>query len=191
MFGIRAPGGILSTQAAQVDAYRFTRGLAWRLHQACLRVLDGAELAAVEPVSAGVVLQKARGHAVRARHVVLCTGYETQRWCPQRVARNRSSYAMVTDSLPRFPPAWRRLLLWESARPYLYARSTSDGRMTVGGEDDAVDIPARRDKRLNRKARRLREKMQALFPAALPATAFCWTGTFWPISFPLFQGSWC
>ena len=34
-------------------------------------------------------------------------------------------------------------MLWESARPYLYMRSTSDGRLLVGGEDDAIDIPAR------------------------------------------------
>ena len=55
-------------------------------------------------------------------------------------------------------------LFWETARPYLYARSTSDNRLLLGGEDDAVDIPAKRDARVEKKARSLLKRLHDLFP---------------------------
>jgi len=44
-------------------------------------------------------------------------------------------------------------MVWESARPYLYMRTTGDGRLLVGGDDDNIDIPARRDRRVEGKAK--------------------------------------
>ena len=50
--------------------------------------------------------------------------------------------------------------------------------LVVGGEDDAIDLPARRDKRVERKARKLAAKVQALFPSLTLQPAFAWAGTF-------------
>ena len=69
-------------------------------------------------------------------------------------------------------------MVWESARPYLYLRTTGDGRLLVGGEDDAVDIPARRDRRVDSKARTLQKKVRRLFPELDFVPAFSWAGTF-------------
>jgi len=69
-------------------------------------------------------------------------------------------------------------MVWESARPYLYMRSTRDGRLLVGGEDDAIDIPARRDSRVQKKQARLQAKLGKLFPGLDYVPAFAWAGTF-------------
>jgi glycine/D-amino acid oxidase-like deaminating enzyme len=69
-------------------------------------------------------------------------------------------------------------LLWESARPYLYLRSTGDGRLLVGGEDDDRDIPARRDRMVDRKAVTLQRKVARLLPHLKARQAFAWAGTF-------------
>lgn len=63
-------------------------------------------------------------------------------------------------------------LLWESSRPYLYLRSTGDGRLLVGGEDDDRDIPARRDRLVDRKAATLQRKVARLFPRLQAQSAF-------------------
>jgi len=68
--------------------------------------------------------------------------------------------------------------VWESARPYLYLRSTGDHRLLVGGEDDAVDVPARRDARVHGKARTLLRQVNRLFPELPLQPAFSWAGTF-------------
>ena len=95
------------------------------------------------------------------------------------MARNRSSYAVISDPLSEEALGFLSdTLLWETARPYLYARSTSDHRLLIGGEDDAVDIPAKRDARVEKKARTLLKRLHDLFPALETTPAFSWAGTF-------------
>jgi glycine/D-amino acid oxidase-like deaminating enzyme len=178
-YGIAAPGAILSTVAARMDPYRAAWGLLQRLPKAGAHVHDRTAIVTIEPRQRDVVLVTAEGMRVRARHVVVAAGYEAQAWLPRRIARNRSSYALVTDPVPggALGP-FARTLLWETARPYLYLRATVDGRLIVGGEDDAVDLPARRDRRVAAKAERLLRKAQALLPALPLRPAFAWGGTF-------------
>ena len=92
---------------------------------------------------------------------------------------NRSSYAYITDPVePARLGGLAKAMMWESARPYLYLRPTGDGRLVVGGEDDAIDIPARRDRRVERKTRKLMRRLQTLRPDLDLEPAFAWGGTF-------------
>ena len=79
--------------------------------------------------------------------------------------------AVLTETLAR-------TLVWETARPYLYLRTTADRRLLIGGEDDDVDIPARRDRRVDAKARRLMKRVAKLWPALDLTPTFAWAGTF-------------
>lgn len=178
-YGFSAPAAILSDLAASIDPYRMAHRLLARLQRNGMQVFDRTTISALRATSRGVVATTSDGVQVRCGHVVLAAGYANQQWLEQRVARNRSSYAFVTDPLPAeaLGPL-RRTMLWESARPYLYLRSTADLRLLVGGEDDALDIPARRDARVERKARRLADKLQRLFPQLALTPAFAWAGTF-------------
>jgi glycine/D-amino acid oxidase-like deaminating enzyme len=178
-YGFSAPGAILSTVAARMDPYLAAWGLLRRLCKAGGRVHDRAAVTAIEPRSRDVLLTTSEGFAIRARHVVVAAGYEGQAWLPRGLARNRSSYALVTDPVPGATlGSLARTLVWETARPYLYLRTTADGRLMVGGEDDAVDRPARRDRRVEAKAERLLHKARALFPGLPLRPSFAWAGTF-------------
>ena len=59
-----------------------------------------------------------------------------------------------------------------------HAGATGEDEDKGGGEDDAVDIPARRDRRVGAKAERLLRKATALFPDVPLRPAFAWAGTF-------------
>ena len=178
-YGVDAAGAILSTMAARMDPYRATRELLLRLARGGTRVHDRTTVASIEPRRGDVLLATSEGHRIRARHVVMAAGYEGQAWLPHRVARNRSSYAFVSEPMAREALGpFARTLFWETARPYLYARATSDARVLVGGEDDKVDVPARRDRRVGPKAERLLAKAAAAFPGVTLRPAFAWAGTF-------------
>lgn len=178
-YGIGASCALLTATAATVDPYRLTHGLLQRLMRSGVAVHDRTEICAIEPSTRGVELRTADGLALRARHCVLATGYEAQRHLPKRVAENRSSYALVTDPLPADTlGALRSTLVWESARPYLYVRPTHDGRLLIGGEDDRIDIPARRDRQVDAKARRLMKRVHRLWPELPLHPAYAWAGTF-------------
>lgn len=178
-FGFDAPCAILNRPAAGVDPYRLAYRLLVRLEKRGAGVFDRSHVETIETSARGVRLCTTDGHCIRARHVVLAAGYASQQWLRWKVARNRSSYAFVTDPIEAAALGpLRDTLLWESARPYLYLRSTPDGRLLVGGEDDAVDIPARRDARVDGKAHKLMKKVQKLFPHLPLQPTFAWAGTF-------------
>ncbi|WP_101927528.1 MULTISPECIES: NAD(P)/FAD-dependent oxidoreductase [Luteimonas] len=178
-FGFDAPAALLSRLGARVDPYRFAYRLLMRLEKRGAAVFDRTTIDAIQATSRGVVLETPAGLQLRAKHVVLAAGYANQRWLKPSVARNRSSYAFITDPIaPDVLGPLADTLVWESARPYLYLRSTGDGRLLIGGEDDHVDVPARRDARVEKKARTLLKKVAALWPDLELTPAFSWAGTF-------------
>lgn len=178
-YGLSAPAAILSSVAARVDPYRLASRLLRRMQRQGTRVFDRTQVSSVSANARSVQLATASGLSIRAKHAVIACGYESQRWLRQRVAQNRSSYAYMSDPVDRAELGWlANTLLWESARPYLYLRSTGDGRLLVGGEDDDRDIPARRDRRVERKAATLQRKVERLLPHLQARPAFAWAGTF-------------
>ncbi len=178
-FKIAAPVAILSRQAARLDPYRMAYRLLMRLHKAGTGVYDRTAVERIETSGRGIVLHTPDGHTVRAKHLVLAAGYANQHWLKQRVAQNRSSYAFITDPIEdALLGTLKNTMLWESARPYLYLRATGDGRLLVGGEDDAVDIPAKRDARVDKKAGILSKQVEKLLPHLPMTPVFAWAGTF-------------
>lgn len=178
-YGLTAPAAILSAVAARVDPYRLASRLLRRMQRQGTRIFDRTQVKSVQATTRSVKLLTTSGMTISAKHAVLANGYEAQCWLRQRVAQNRSSYAYISDPVDRADLGWlSNTLLWESARPYLYLRSTGDGRLLVGGEDDDSDIPARRDRRVDRKASTLHRKVARLLPHIAAAPAFAWAGTF-------------
>lgn len=178
-FGILAPLAILSSLAARMDPYRFTSKLLTMCVKEGAQVFDRTTVEGLVPTANGVRVQLGGKALVNARNVVIAAGYASQRWLKASVASNRSSYAFVTDPMTEQAlGALRETMIWESARPYLYLRTTGDGRVLVGGEDDAVDIAVKRDASVERKASRLVEKVKGAMPQLDLEPAFAWAGTF-------------
>jgi len=177
-FGIDAPAALLSAVAAQVDPYQLCHKLLARIISLGGYVHARSVLERFENVRGGVRAHLDSGNIVQCRHLVLASGYETQKWLNERVANNRSSYALISEPMPSELGALKNTLVWESARPYLYLRRTSDERLIVGGEDDTLDIALRRDLRVESKAARLVKRMHKLFPGLELKVAFAWAGTF-------------
>tara|TARA_R110000751_G_scaffold71404_4_gene144521 strand:- start:3332 stop:4552 length:1221 start_codon:yes stop_codon:yes gene_type:complete len=178
-YGFAAPGAILTQLAASIDPYRMAYQLFARLVERGGEVYDRTQMETMTPDDQGVTLTLTNGITLRCQYVVMAAGYESQAWLPESVAINRSSYALITD--PLSPEALGKLchtMVWESARPYLYLRTTSDGRLLVGGDDDDEDIPRRRDARVEEKAQGLAHKVEALWPKLDINPTFSWAGTF-------------
>jgi glycine/D-amino acid oxidase-like deaminating enzyme len=115
---------------------------------------------------------------IRAGHVVFATGYETQQFLKQKRVRLASSFAIASSAGTKFSKGREWPVIWESARPYLYVRSTVDGRIVAGGEDvDFVD-EAKRDELLASKTKTLEKKIRKMFPHFSWKLASAWTGTF-------------
>jgi glycine/D-amino acid oxidase-like deaminating enzyme len=125
----------------------------------------------------GVTLCTHDGLEVHGRHVVLCTGYELPKIVPLHGNRIISTWAIATR--PQADRIWpQRALIWEASAPYLYVRSTVDGRVICGGEDAEYSNSRRRDLRSEIKTSRLERKLDNLLPQLDARAAFTWTGCF-------------
>lgn len=177
-YGFDAAVALLTEVAGIIDPYQMAHRLLSKVRQVGGSVFDRSTMVSFKTSRRGVAVQLANDVTIRAGHLIIASGYESQPWLDQKVAHNRSTYAFVTDPIPGDLGALTDCLLWESARPYLYARRTGDGRLIVGGEDDAIDIPLKRDALVARKAEKLRKKIAGLFPGLAIEPAFAWAGTF-------------
>jgi glycine/D-amino acid oxidase-like deaminating enzyme len=177
-FGCRRPGAILSALGAQVDPFRLARALFQSGARHGVRMFARTKVETIEAAGEGLRAQVAGGHVVNAEHVVVCAGYESLKFLPQKVAEIHNTFALVTEPLKPADRAAHMPLIWERATPYMYVRDTADGRRIVGGEDLPFKSAAARESLLPRQIRRLSAKYEDLFSEGLPAIAYTWAGSF-------------
>ena len=178
-FGFTKPGALRSSQAAEVDSYRLTVGLLKTVASRGGRIFDRTEATRLDIDKAGVLVRTNRNVSIRAKRVVVAMGYESQTlFDTSRLVKLHSSYAIASEPLTEDQHWWHRCLLWESARPYFYLRTDSDGRAILGGEDVPFRNAAARDKLLSKKSARLKDRFDEMFPDTGMETAYSWAGTF-------------
>jgi glycine/D-amino acid oxidase-like deaminating enzyme len=178
---LRNRAAILSHDAAQIDAFRFTHQLMAQAATHGARIFDRTAMTHCEYRESGVCLHTSRGKTVRAHRVVFATGYEVEAQLWQKIVTLHSTYVIVTEPLTNFagwPEKHRPWMMWETARPYLYVRATSDGRAMIGGEDVPFQNATARDALIERKAALLQQRFNELFPDIKTEIAFAWAGTF-------------
>jgi glycine/D-amino acid oxidase-like deaminating enzyme len=177
--GFAKPGALRSFQAAEVDSYRLTVGLLKKAASRGARIFDRTRATRIDIDKAGVLVRTHRGPSIRAKRVIVAMGYESQSlFDTASCVKLRSSFALASEPLSETQHWWRKCLLWESARPYFYLRTDSDGRAILGGGDLPFRNPAARDGFIPKKTRDLRKRYEEMFPNSGMEVAYSWAGTF-------------
>jgi glycine/D-amino acid oxidase-like deaminating enzyme len=189
-YSFRKPAAMYSLGDAQVNPYKLVHSLTATSHRKGMRVYELTEVKRFFHGRGGPAVITANGRTIQARKIVFATGYETQEFRTNPNAYTDSAYAIVTQPLdPAFPGWFERSLIWETARPYLYMRTTADNRIICGGLDENTGIPEERDRRLKRKSELLIEALSELFPQYEELRAeFAWASFFMSThdGYPLF-----
>jgi glycine/D-amino acid oxidase-like deaminating enzyme len=175
--GISVPGAIWSAGSAEIDPVRLTASL-WR---SCLkrgaRLFAPTEIVDIEHGRTATTLMTDNAFEVKARHVVFATGYEVAKFVDLGKQKITSTWAIATKAQPK--ALWStRCLIWEAADPYLYIRSTSDGRVVVGGEDEDICDDETRARLVTAKTNRIAKKLSELMPWINAEPEHRWTGAF-------------
>lgn len=117
------------------------------------------------------------GIEISARQLVLATGYVMPDIVQPTVHKGASSWAVAT--VPQQANLWKDgALIWEASEQYHYARTTADGRIIFGGEDEAIVDPEQRDGLTAAKTERLKQALHRLWPAGSLELDYTWSGTF-------------
>lgn len=176
-FGISRKAALLSQGNLTLDPRRLTAGLLRLAAERGAKLFAPMEAAAFEYGRRRVRVGTKEGPVISAEHVVLATGYELASIVPASAHRIISTWAIATRPQPRslWPDA---ALVWEAADPYLYARTTADGRVICGGEDEDFADEEMRDAMMDKKAIAIAAKLGKLFPQLDSEPEFAWTGSF-------------
>jgi glycine/D-amino acid oxidase-like deaminating enzyme len=175
--GIDRPGAILSTGSAEANPVKLAAGCLRHAMRLGARLFAPVDVANVRSHPRGIEVQTREGVTLACRFLVYATGYELAEDLPARGHDIHSTWAIATK--PQARNLWpTRDLIWEASDPYLYLRTTPDGRVIVGGEDEDFEDDEKRDALIPAKSRRLQTKLARLMPSLDASAEFRWAACF-------------
>lgn len=179
---IAGQGAIRTRGNAQFDPYRACVGVMRSAASLGTEVFERSRVRRIERLRDGVELRTPDG-VVKARVVVIATGYATPEFRPL-AGRFRLYRTYVLSTAPMRAAQRRELglsdvMVWDTERPYHYARWTPDHRLLLGGGDRVVTPGATRRQQFRSATRELREHFERVFPALTGIdTDGAWEGLF-------------
>ncbi len=176
-FGIARPAGLLAFEDMTADPRRMTSGYLRKALENGAALHAPTEITEIESHSRGHIAETKDGPTIRCRTIIFATGYEFPKFVPLKGHSIISTYALATKPQPR--RLWpERCLIWEASDPYLYLRTTPDGRVICGGEDEDFSDAEKRDALIPKKIAAIERKLQRLLPQIDTTAEFAWAGAF-------------
>ena len=165
--------------SAMMDAYKGAINLL-KYHQKKndLKLFTHTKIEQIQEVKDGCELISEHNHLIKCKYVIIATGFEAGQFLPKKVMSLLSTYAIISQPIDKKMIWPHRSLIWETAEPYLYMRTTLDNRLIVGGEDEEFYDPIKRDDLLRNKIKNLERKFKNLYPDIEFITEMAWCGTF-------------
>lgn len=172
-------GGIVSNIGASVDAYYLAHELLDFNHKKGLQIFDKTDIKKVDATSKKVTVITEDGLEIKAKKIIYCNGFESVEIIKDKFVNLLSTYAIVSEQFDiKTLKNIEKTLVWNTADPYIYLRTTADNRILIGGEDEEFVDPIKRDQLLNNKAEKLEQTFKKMFPKIPFRTDFSWAGTF-------------
>ena len=177
--GFSSPGAILSDVAATADAYLLTHSLLQYNIAKGLIAYDRTPVVSIKHSRNNVQIKTQEKFIITAKKLVYATGYEVVNFISKPIVKLTSTYAIASEAfnLP-IKLGKRDALIWNTAKPYLYLRTTSDNRIIVGGRDEEFFSHFKRDKLIPQKTKLLQKDFKKIFPSIPFKTEFSWAGIF-------------
>lgn len=174
----QAYAGILSQMGGSVDAFRLVHELLIYNIKKGLKVFDKTEFTDIKYHKNHNEILLETGAKIKAQKTIFCMGYEATNLIPEKFVDLLSTYAIVSEVNSQINDEFPDILIWDTADPYIYMRTTDDGRILVGGEDEEFKDPIKRDELICIKEKKLVKTFKKYFPDANFYTDFAWAGTF-------------
>ena len=171
-------GGILSKQGASVDAFMLVHEILAHNQKKGLQIYDRTELTDVQCHPRHSIVALNTGATIKCKKIVYCVGYESAMMVQEKFVDLISTYAIVSEEVSKESEKYKDLLIWNTADPYIYLRTTDDGRMLIGGEDEEFRNPQKRDALIVKKEQKLVKFFDKHLPHVSFHPDFAWAGTF-------------
>ncbi|WP_243292866.1 FAD-dependent oxidoreductase [Bacillus sp. FJAT-47783] len=148
----------------ELNPMKFTYGLLEYVKKKGVQVYEETEVTGKKFEKDYAIFFTKGNYSIKAKHIIIAAGYEGLEFKNEKNAFYGSSYAAVTNPVKDFSSWHNRTLIWETARPYVYMRTTADNRIIIGGLDDTTSYAKDRDSKIIAKKDMLIEEFNKLFP---------------------------
>ena len=178
-FDFKSHGGILSEIAATIDSYLFTHSLLQFNLRKGLKVYDRTLASTIKHDKHNVQIKTRDKFVITAKKLVYATGYEVVNFISKPIVKLVSTYAIASESL-NSPRKFGKndAVIWTTAKPYLYMRTTKDNRVILGGRDEEFFSHIKMDKLIPHKTKQLQNDFKKMFPLIPFKAEFSWAGVF-------------
>lgn len=178
-YGMHRTAAIVSNDMGSANPAQLTAGLLRRCVARGARIFCPADVQELSADSSGVVLGIVNGPTINCDYAVFCTGYELPKIVQTGPGDTiNSTWALATDPVKNAPTWLRHALIWEASSPYLYMRSTRDGRIVAGGEDERSSVRHENSRLLRPKTDKIAKNVQKLLPGIQFRIRYRWAGAF-------------
>lgn len=177
-FTVPTPAALLTRPSAVADPYRLTHALLQDAMKHGALVFDKTGIKTFERTRSGVRLKTEKGQTINTKKVVIACGYESVDYLPFKICTLLSTYAFTSKPTGKAKLWYENASFWDTADPYLYGRTTSDGRVIFGGFDEPFYNPRKRDALLDKKTDQLAAHFRKMFPDVPIKVDYNWAGTF-------------
>ncbi|MCQ4141477.1 FAD-binding oxidoreductase [Chryseobacterium sp. EO14] len=171
-------GGIVSEQGASIDAFKFAHELFKLNVKKGLQIFDKTEMTGVEYFKGYNLITAGSGFQIRAKKIIYCIGYESKNLIKENFVSLKSTYALVSEIDKKKFKNISNTLIWNTNEPYMYMRTTDDGRLLIGGGDEDFYDAKKRDSILDKKEKEILKTLKKIKPDYHFYTDFVWAGTF-------------
>ncbi|QFK72423.1 FAD-dependent oxidoreductase [Pradoshia sp. D12] len=150
----------------EINPFKYNHGLIQAAHQKGVQIFEDTKITGKKFNKEYATFFTDRNHSITARKVIIAAGYEGLEFKKDKDCLLTSSYAVITKPVENLQQSewYKQTLIWETARPYIYMRTTADNRIIIGGLDENTIYPEDRDSKINHKKTKLIEEFNKLFP---------------------------
>lgn len=177
-FNISRTAGIVSTYSASANPAQMAAGLLRVVQKQGAEVIQNVEITDFVSLNDQVVLATSTGEIYSAKFVIFCTGYEFLQALRNKNHQIISTWAIASRKNIRLPHWLNNFLVWEGSDPYLYFRTSYDGRLIAGGEDTESPEAYKDPQILIEKTNTIAEKISTLLNIKIGTPTFRWAAAF-------------
>ncbi|WP_294406767.1 FAD-binding oxidoreductase [uncultured Clostridium sp.] len=164
-FSFDVKAGIISKNGgAEIDPYKFTRQLLKVSGSKCTEIYENTEVIDLIHYDDHIDVITEFGYKVRAKKVIVATGYNTSLFTDRNFATKTTSFNIVTKPVSNIEGWNERILIRDNSDPYNYLRTTMDNRMIIGGEDVRFIPDIFNEKMAEEKYDILENRLKSMFP---------------------------
>lgn len=150
----------------EINPFKYNHGLIQAAHQKGVQIFEDTKITGKKFNEEYATFHTDRNHTITARNVIIAAGYEGLEFKKDKDCLLTSSYAVITKPVENLQQSdwYKQTLIWETARPYIYMRTTADNRIIIGGLDENTIYPEDRDSKIIHKKTKLIQEFNKLFP---------------------------